>query len=162
MGSARTSQLIGELHRAFDGDPWHGPSVMSLLSNVTPAQAETRPAPEVHSIAEITAHLTAWVTEVTRRLSGHPAAEPEDGDWPAPCSGNDTGWAAKRLAMTAAMARLTEAVAGFPESRLDEMVDDTRDPALGTGVTYEQTVHGLVQHLAYHGGQIALLKKLAR
>ena len=27
MPSTRTSYLIDELHRAFDGDPWHGPSV---------------------------------------------------------------------------------------------------------------------------------------
>ncbi|MBA2354493.1 MAG: DinB family protein [Luteitalea sp.] len=162
MGSARTSRLIGELHRAFDGDAWHGPSVMILLADVTPAQAEHRPSAAVHSIAEITAHMTSWVIEVTRRLSGHPAADPADGDWPVPSSSNETGWAAMRLAMTAAMARLTEAVAGFPESRLDEVVGDERDRSLGSGVTYGQTVHGLVQHLAYHGGQIALLKKLTR
>ena len=58
------------------------------------------------------------------------------------------------------MARLTEAVAGFPERRWDDLVGDTRQPALGTGMTYLQTVSGVVQHLAYHGGQIALLRKL--
>jgi hypothetical protein len=52
-------------------------------------------------------------------------------------------------------------VAGFPESRWDDLVGDTRDPALGTGVSFAQTVSGVVQHLAYHGGQIALLRKLA-
>ena len=27
MPMTRTSLLIDQLHRAFDGDPWHGPSV---------------------------------------------------------------------------------------------------------------------------------------
>ena len=65
------------------------------------------------------------------------------------------------LELANAMAHLTGTVAGFPESRWDDRVGDSRDAALGTGVTYEQTVLGLVQHLAYHGGQIALLRKLA-
>jgi hypothetical protein len=67
-----------------------------------------------------------------------------------------------RLALNNAMARLTEAVAGFPERRWDDKVGQLRNAALGTGMTYQQTVLGLVQHLAYHGGQIAILKKLAR
>ena len=161
MPTTRTSYLIAELHMAYDGDPWHGPSVTQVLAGVTAAQAQATPSPHVHSIAEIVAHMTSWVAEVTRRVQGHPAAEPVEGDWPLPRAVDETGWAAMRLALTNAMARLTEAVAGFPESRWDDRVGDTRNPALGTGMTYLQTVSGLVQHLAYHGGQIALLRKLA-
>jgi uncharacterized damage-inducible protein DinB len=162
MASARTSHLIDELHRAYDGDPWHGPSVTQILAGVTAAQAEARPSQAVHSIAEIVAHMTSWVAEVTRRVQGHPAADPVEGDWPVPRALNETGWASMRLALNNAMARLTEAVAGFPERRWDDKVGQLRNAALGTGMTYQQTVLGLVQHLAYHGGQIAILKKLAR
>lgn len=159
--ATRTAFLIDELHRAYDGDPWHGGSIASLLSGVTTEQASTRPHEAVHSIAEIVAHLTSWAAEVTRRLQGHPAADPVEGDWPVPRALNETGWASMQLALNNAMARLTEAVAGFPERRWDDLVGDVRQPALGTGVTYLQTVSGVVQHLAYHGGQIALIKKLA-
>ena len=34
-----------------------------------------------------------------------------------------------------------------------------RDAALGTGVTHRAMVNGLVQHHAYHTGQIVLLRK---
>ena len=159
MPSTRTAYLIDELHRAYDGDPWHGPSVTELLKGVTAAQAIAKPLPDVHSIAEIVAHLTSWAAEVTRRVHGHPAADPAEGDWPVPRALNETGWAAMQLALNNEMARLTEVVAGFPERRWDDRVGDSRNPALGTGMTYLQTVSGVVQHLAYHGGQIALLKK---
>lgn len=162
MRSTRTSYLIEELHLAYDGEPWHGPSVTQILTGVTAGQAESRPSPDVHSIAEIVAHMTSWVVEVTRRMQGHPAADPIDGDWPLPRALNETGWASMRLALTNAMARLTETVAGFPERRWDDKVGESRNPELGTGMTYQQTVLGLVQHLAYHGGQIAILKKLVR
>lgn len=152
--------FIDELHRAFDGDPWHGPSVIENLRGLTAAQAMARPVPDAHSVAEIVAHLTAWTLEVTRRLSGHPAADPIEGDWPIPRAVDEAGWALMHLAFTEAMARLEEAVAGFPASRWDDLVGDAREPALGTGLSYAQTVSGAVQHLAYHGGQIALLRKL--
>ncbi len=160
MPTTRSSFLIDELHRAFDGDPWHGPSVTAALAGLGAAQAMARPRPEVHSIAEIVAHLTAWTAEVARRVTGHPAANPVEGDWPLPRAIDEAGWAAMHMEFANAMARLIEAVAGFPEARWDDFVGDSRDPSLGTGMSYAQTVSGLVQHLAYHGGQIAVLRKL--
>lgn len=159
--TTRTSFLIEELHRAFDGDPWHGPSVTEVIRGLSARQAQARPGGEAHSIAEIVAHMTVWVSEVTRRVSGHPAGDPIEGDWPLPRAIDEAGWAAMHLQLANAMAKLTEAVAGFPESRWDDMVGDARVASLGTGVTYAQTVSGVVQHLAYHGGQIAILRKLA-
>ena len=156
----RTSILIDELHRAFDGDPWHGPSITQLLAGITAQQAMAVPPAGIHSIAGIVAHMTAWVAEVTRRMTGHAAADPVEGDWPLPRATDEEGWAAMHIELGNRMARLTEALAGFPESRWDDLVGDARDPALGTGVSHAQTVSGLIQHLAYHGGQIAILKKL--
>jgi uncharacterized damage-inducible protein DinB len=156
----RTSILVDELHRAFDGDPWHGSSITHLLADVSVAQAMATPPAGIHSIAAIVAHMTSWVAEVTRRLSGHDAADPIEGDWPLPRATDQAGWLAMHLALANAMAHLTEAVAAFPEARWDDLVGDARNPALGTGVSYAQTVSGVVQHLAYHGGQIAILKKL--
>ncbi|WP_396624314.1 DinB family protein [Luteitalea sp.] len=160
MGTSRTAFLIDELHRAFDGDPWHGPSFMLALQGVTLAQAQGQVSPDVHGIAEIVAHATSWTVEVTRRLGGHPAGDPEDGDWPIPAAIDEAGWVAMHLSLANAVARAIEAIAGFPEARWDELVGDVRNPALGTGVTYAQTVSGLVQHFAYHGGQVAVLRKL--
>ena len=160
MPTTCTAILIDQLHRAFDGEPWHGPSVRMLLQDVSVASALIRPGPEVHSIAEIVAHMTSWVAEVTRRLAGQPAADPIEGDWPIPRATDAEGWVAMHLELAESMARLTGGVAGFPEARWDDLVGGARDGASGAGVTYQQTVLGLVQHLAYHGGQVAILRKL--
>jgi hypothetical protein len=42
------------------------------------------------------------------------------------------------------------------------MVGDTRDRPLATGVSFDVTLHGILQHDAYHLGQISLLKRMAR
>ena len=57
---------------------------------------------------------------------------------------------------------LIAAVRQLPESRLFAPTNDPRDRPLGTGVTYYEMLHGLVQHDVYHAGQIAIVKKAAQ
>ena len=76
---SHTAFLVDQLERAHAGDPWHGSSRASILADVTSEEARSRPAPAVHSIWELVLHMTAWTREVTRRLQGHLAAEPEHG-----------------------------------------------------------------------------------
>lgn len=155
----RASCLIDELHRALDGRPWHGPSVMQLLRAVDATQADAHPIPDAHSIGEITAHLTAWTHEVGRRLQGFPPGDPPAGDWPPSLAGTPAGWSAMQLSLCAAVAQVERIIAGFPEARWNVAMDDPRDPAPEDRVTFEALVHGLAQHFAYHGGQIALLTR---
>ena len=44
----------------------------------------------------------------------------------------------------------------------DGEVGASREPALGTGVSYAEMTAGLLEHTVYHAGQLALLRKLVR
>lgn len=152
--------LHEELTRAFDADPWHGPSLVAALSGVSADQAAARPIPGAHSIWEIVLHLAAWTGEVKRRLEGGTPAEPAEGDWPEVGPPSEEGWAEVKFHLSLRHAELLAAVRACPEERLRHPGGSLeRDPALGTGVSLGQMLHGLAQHDAYHGGQIALLKK---
>jgi uncharacterized damage-inducible protein DinB len=156
-------QLItDELNQAMVGDAWHGDSIAALLKNVTSDQARTRPVASAHTIWELVRHMTAWTQEVTRRLAGEPAAEPQLGDWPAPSGQDDAAWSTDVADLLTAHKGLVAAVAPMTPSQLASPMNDQRDAALGTGVSLEVMLHGLAQHHAYHGGQIALLKKATR
>jgi uncharacterized damage-inducible protein DinB len=155
--------LTDQLEREHGGDAWHGSSRASLLADVTADEARRRPAPAVHTIWELVLHMTAWTREVTRRLQGHMASEPEMGDWPAPPSvSDDKAWRAAIQALDEAHLALRDAVGTLDPSRLTAPVNDPRNRELGTGVTLAQTINGLVQHDAYHSGQIAAVKKMFR
>jgi hypothetical protein len=107
--------------------------------------------------------MTAWTREVTRRVQGGQAAEPDMGDWPpVPATADERAWRATLNALDDAHAALRSAVRAVDAARLSEPVGDARNAALGTGVTYAQTINGLVQHDAYHSGQVAFAKKLLR
>lgn len=157
MESAR---IVDQFVRAHDGDPWHGSPVTAILEGVTAGQAAAKPAADAHSIWEIVLHMTGWRLEAARRASGAPAAEPEGGDWPAVGDPAPARWTAALAALGAAHRRLVEAVRGMSDEQLQRPSNDPRNAPLGAGVTYYQLFHGIVQHDAYHAGQIAILKKL--
>ena len=161
MDTYNLASLREELRRSLHGPAWHGPALLELLSDVSPREAQERPLAGAHSIAELAFHLLAWMEEVTRRLSGAAPSLPARGDWPADDTALPTVEAVRLLRM--AGETLDESLATFPAARLAELVGGAaRDASVGTGVTYADLLHGLAQHNAYHGGQIAILKKALR
>ncbi|MFD2284488.1 DUF664 domain-containing protein [Pedobacter petrophilus] len=151
--------ITNEIKKAFNGDAWHGNHVMQTLNNVNADKAFVRFIPNAHTIAEIALHLTAWTEEVTSRLIGAPAAEPVKGDWPNPESQTTQFWEKIIFDFKIANEELIRTCEAMEGSQWDDVVVDERNPALGTGVTNSELVSGLVQHHAYHAGQIALLSK---
>jgi uncharacterized damage-inducible protein DinB len=152
-------RLVDQLQREHEGDPWHGSPLRAILQGVTAAQAAAKPVLTAHSIWELVLHITAWKNETRRRLSGAPAGEPEEGDWPDPGVTTPERWKDALGRLENVQRGLIAAVQGLPESRLFEPTNDPRNRPLGTGVSYYVLLHGIVQHDVYHAGQIALLKK---
>jgi hypothetical protein len=157
METERIAQLV---ERVLTGDPWHGPSVRQLLDGIDAGLAAARPAAGAHSIWEIVLHMTGWALEVTARLRGRAAQEPERGDWPAVAAISESRWDADRRALFAAHDHLAATVRTLDPAVLDRPVLDFRDNALGTGLSHYVTLHGIVHHTLYHAGQLALLRRL--
>jgi uncharacterized damage-inducible protein DinB len=159
---SETHRIVDELSRDHSGDPWHGSSVTALLRGVTAPQAASRSIPHVHTVWQLVLHMTAWKNEVRRRLAGGPAGDPEEGDWPDVGATTPDRWREALAKLDQAHAALIEAVRALPESALFEPTNDPRNPSTGAGVSKYVLLHGLVQHDAYHAGQIALLVKVVR
>jgi uncharacterized damage-inducible protein DinB len=153
------SRIIDELEREYDGDPWHGSPLVALLEGVSASQASANPVANAHSIWELVLHVTAWKNEVRRRLSGAPAGEPQEGDWPEVGEPSDERWHAALERLRRAHRDLLADIQSVPEARLFTPTNDPRDRKTGTGVSYYVLLHGAVQHDVYHAGQIAVLKK---
>lgn len=159
MSETEVDRVVDELEREFRGDPWHGSPLGDILRGVTAAQASSRPLPAAHSIWELVLHMTAWKNEVTRRLSGLPAGEPQEGDWPSVGATTPERWTAALADLERSHHALLDAVRTLSEERLLEPTKDFRDRATGTGVSHYVLLHGIVQHDVYHAGQIAMLRK---
>lgn len=160
--TGEVQRLLDELDRGMGRDPWHGDSLIAILRDVDARTAAARPPGGAHTIWEIVRHLTAWNGEVRRRLQGHPAGEPPEGDWPAPSGTGAEDWTRDVDALQASHQQLVETVSGLTEDQLVAPPPDQRNRPAGSGVTWYVMLHGMAQHYAYHGGQIAILKKIVR
>jgi len=153
------ARIVDQLEREHAGDPWHGSPLSAILDGVTWQQAASKPLADAHSIWELVLHMTGWKNETRRRLSGAPAGEPENGDWPAVGQTSAERWTEALEHLELAHRLLVSAVKDFPEPDLYVPTNDARNRELGVGVTYYELLHGIVQHDVYHAGQIAILKK---
>lgn len=145
-------RLAAELRRAWNGEPWHGPSAASVLSRLTAQQAARRRARGSHTPWQLVLHLTLWAEVPRRRLDDPSYASNDDQDFPSPAATTDAQWQLDVAALGDAVERLAQRVAAMPDAALHAPVGDR-------GYTYATMVDGVAQHLAYHSGQAAILAR---
>jgi uncharacterized damage-inducible protein DinB len=132
---------------------WHGPALADLIGDVSAEQAAARPVAGAHSIWELVLHMTAWTEIVRERLIGSAKSEPTpEEDWPAVLESSAAAWRAAVERMKDAHRELAADVAQLDDSRLIGRVPGKEHSVLAM-------IHGVVEHDAYHGGQIAVLKR---
>jgi uncharacterized damage-inducible protein DinB len=149
-------RIQDQYRRAFEGEAWHGPSVLALLEGVTALQAAAHPIPGAHSIWELTLHIAAWERACMRRLNGDTAQLTDEEDWQQINDGSEAAWEKTKQLLIDVHRELLDAIAKVDESRLNEPI--IKHPEIPFSSVYV-TLHGGVQHDLYHAGQIAILKK---
>lgn len=147
-----TQNILEQLRRALEGDPWHGPSILQVLEGVTAEAAAAHPIPDAHSIWELLLHVTAWVRAVNTRLQNTPIELQGDANFPPVREVSEKEWKAAIDHLRRAHAEIYATVEKFRDADLTAPVPNR---------PYDRAfiLHGLPQHHAYHGGQMALLKK---
>lgn len=152
--NSRTEFLARQLARSISGPMWHGPALAELLARFSPSEALSRPDAMIHSAWELVAHMTAWAEIAAERLEGRALEYPgAAGDWPpAPNRLDAEQWNQAIARLTAAYDSLAEAVTQLPPARLDEALP-------GGSYDVATMLHGVVEHAAYHGGQVAILRR---
>jgi uncharacterized damage-inducible protein DinB len=151
-----TERIRDQFQRAFDGQAWHGPSVLSLLDGVTAEQAAAHPIPGAHSIWELTLHIAAWEDACRRRLESDPAQLTDDENFPPVSDTSEGAWESAKTKLIDVHRRLLDVIATTDDSRLDQPIMESAEIPFSSAYV---TLHGGVQHSLYHAGQIAILKK---
>ena len=147
-------RICDELRRGYDGDCWHGPPLMEVLKGVTAKMAAAKYKHLTHSIWELVNHLALWIEIVTRRtLESQPIGDAETGDFASPGSISDEAWQETLADLDRKHRKLLEVIDQLDETQLDRIVP-------GKAYPVAVMMHGTSQHYAYHGGQIALMRKL--
>jgi len=156
-----SEQLKQDLEKVLYGDPWYGPNVYDIIGKVSFEAAFEKPPGSIHNIAGIVLHMISWTEEVMDRMNGMPAQMPSSGDWPDPGTPEEQKWQNYVNDLKLVNVNLLGLIQNFPEEEWTEPYKDERNRELGTGVSFEELVKGLIQHHIYHSGQIALLNRIA-
>ncbi|MEY2413137.1 MAG: hypothetical protein QOD84_1743 [Acidobacteriaceae bacterium] len=143
--------IVDQLSRAFDGEAWHGPSVLELLANVDARTAANRPIAKAHSIWELLLHIEAWELAALRRFAGEMVELKDEEDFPPISDSSDAAWKATLMKLKRTHEQLLTTITAMSRSHLTQQVP-------GKDYDFEFMFHGLAQHALYHAGQIAILK----
>ena len=145
--------IVDLLQTGYNGSPWHGPSLVANLDGITAAQDAQKPVANGHCIWELVQHVTAWVNVAINTIDGQQyAILPVEQDWAAISGTDDAAWQAALDILDSSMSALI-AAAG-------ELQDDSLwDNLPGMEFNMYWLLMGVVQHSAYHAGQIGLLRK---
>lgn len=146
-------RLANQIRRTVTGPMWHGPALDDVLADVTPAEAASRPVAGAHSIWELVLHVAVWAEVALARIGPEPLVAPEE-DWPPVPEQTAEHWENALERLHASYEQLARTVEGMEDTALRATV------ALpGPRHTLEVMLHGVVEHGAYHGGQIMLLRR---
>ena len=146
-------RIADQLRRAFEGEAWHGDSLLELLQDVTAPKASAHPVKGAHSIWELVLHITAWDAAVNRRIvSGKVLTLPDEENFPPVKDTSEDAWKRALTNLEKVHEELVQTALNLPDSRLHERV---------AGKDYDTyfMLHGVTQHELYHAGQIAILKR---
>jgi uncharacterized damage-inducible protein DinB len=154
---SETARLADQIRRAFDGDAWHGDALLELLADVNAKTAAAHPIKNAHSIWELVLHIAAWDDAVRKRIGGDAVELMGKQNFPLVTDSSDAAWRRAVEQAKHTHRELVNAVAAFPDSRLQERVPGKQEDYH----TFFYNISGIVQHELYHAGQVALLKKLA-
>jgi uncharacterized damage-inducible protein DinB len=145
--------IVDQLKCAFDGEAWHGPALMEILKGVDAKTASARPVSGAHSIWELVLHVAAWEQAINTRIVERRALQLRDEqNFPSVTDVSAGAWQQVIEKLRQNHRELISTVSGLTESQLGEQVP-------GKPYDIRFMLMGAAQHAAYHGGQIALLKK---
>jgi uncharacterized damage-inducible protein DinB len=146
----RITKLFEDL---YDGDPWIDVTILGVLKNVSAQQAAKKIAPGRNSIWQIVNHIISWRENVLLRVQGTVINTPNNNYFIEIADISETAWQQSLERLQNSQQQWIAFLKHFNESDFDKIYPTNK-------MSYFEHIHGIIQHDAYHLGQIVLLTKL--
>lgn len=150
--------ILEQLQELHHGKPWIGRSLEFRLAQLDPDKCFVRPIPDMHSIAEILSHVTLWRTEAILKINTGSGSKTDDcpENWLSNEALQSKGWDHIKTAYDASLEELITLLQQKDDNFLDRQYYDTDFKG---DYTYRWLLNGMVEHDAYHLGQIGMIIK---
>ncbi|NRB47144.1 MAG: DinB family protein [Saprospiraceae bacterium] len=144
--------LIRRFEAIYDGQPWYGTNILSSLQNIRPEVSVRSLLPEKKNIAEILRHMVAWRQFLIEHLQGNHSYVIELNtalDWPAV---DGLSWEELLEEFAASQTTILSLLAEQEDALLKKLLSNGQHQ-----YNFRYLIEGVLQHDAYHLGQINLL-----
>jgi|SRR5688572_30005162 len=148
-----TAQIAKHLRDVHFGGNWTCSNLRDNLADVTWEQAITQ-VYSFNTIATLSYHVNYFVDAVLKVLEGGPLDSKDIYSFDHPPIHSQADWKKMQDKIWADAEKAAKLIEQLPEHKLWE---DFSDKKYGN---YYRNLHGLIEHMHYHLGQIALIKKL--
>lgn len=151
--------LSRQLEEINYGDIWLGSSLKEKIEAITDQTAFIRPIPDIHSVAEIIAHLTTWNIEIAnaiRQESGKQIVFKPD-SWRSNQELQTLGWERIKDTYKSSILAISVLIRDKDDAFLEETYFDNDHKK---EYPYSFVLEGLIHHIPYHLGQIGITIKL--
>jgi uncharacterized damage-inducible protein DinB len=147
-----SKRIPGLFEDLYSGNPWIEITIAETLADINTAEASQRIRPEWHTIQELVHHLACWRENVLQRIQGEVIKTPAHNYFKTDPKEN---WSQLRQRLAGTQVAWLSFLQKMPAPNMALVYP-------GNGLDYYAHIHGILQHDAYHLGQIVLLAKSIR
>ena len=147
----RINKMFADL---YAGDPWIGVNIMDSIKKISAGQANKKIG-DHNSIWEILNHVIEWRSNVLQRIQGKVLISPDNNYFSPIDDDSEFAWQNTVDRLTTSQESWVKLLNKFRE-------EDLENSYPVNGMSYYEHIHGILQHDAYHLGQINLLLKLVK
>ena len=148
-----TGQIAKQFRDVHYGGNWTSVNLKDNLADTTWQQATTK-VYSFNTIATLVYHMNYYVNAVLKVLQGEPLDAHDKFSFDLPPIHSQEDWE-KLLDKTWTDAEnFASLIEQLPETKLGEIFSDEKYG------NYYRNIHGVIEHIHYHLGQIVLIKKI--
>ena len=146
----RIAKLFEDL---YNSTPWIDVNLLGTLKRISAKQASKKISPNWNSIWEITNHIISWRENVLERVQGRVLQTPADNYFSEIRETTENDWKETLKKLEDSQQQWLQVLKDFNEDNFSKIYPNNQ-------MTYYEHIHGILQHDAYHLGQIVLLAKV--
>ena len=148
--SAHLAKHLREIH--FGGN-WAGSNLKDNLADITWQQA-TAQVYSFNTIATLVNHMNYYISAVSKVLEGEALNAKDEYSFEHPPIESPEDWEKMMNRTWNDAEKFANLIEELPEDKLWETFSDEK-----YGIYY-RNIHGIIEHMHYHLGQIVLIKKI--
>ena len=152
---AELNRIVSLLDDLQQGECWIGNNAEQVLNGIDAKTAAKKGYDGGNSIWQLVHHITFWRKHVVKRIEKGMELPFEGPEFYQPPNPSEESWNETVQDFKAAYHLLREAILSMDGKKLDQ-------PLEGEGIqyTYYKQIMGVMQHDAWHLGQIILIRKM--